>query len=985
MTRWVLCVTAIAVLTASAHGAPVVQVIDDFEGETPPLHPDAQVVAIDGNHVLRWQPTGTEPFFLNYDYRGRDIEMSEWDRLVFRYRIEAEAVDWWGVKVIDHPLGGGLQVPLQVPRGEVVLGEWAEASFNLQGELDRWGDTPNENAQTIIFRASGVKGAPPVFLIDDVRVERVALRMTAKPLTEPARDGDRVGREFELRLESRAEGPMTVSFTAERADTGIELALPGPVELPAGGEATVRVQMSVPADREPLSRAEVTVVASSDDGDRAEARLGTSVPLGEVEHPCLLLARRDVPRILARIEQHEWAARAWDRVRAAADGWLEREIVLPDRGGQWSHWYTCEKCGARLRTVSPTEHACPQCGATYTGWPYDDVVIMAQHSGFSRAVRDLGLAYALTGEPAYAARAREILLAYAARYLEYPLHNIRGEAGSGAMHVAAQPLSEATWLIPIVQGFDCIWDALSPEDRATIADRLLMPAAEIIRPYARSIHNIPCWENAAFGLVGITLGNTELAGQAINGEFGFRNQVAQGVDDDGAWYEGSWGYHYYTMSALQPLAVAAEHVGINLYTDRYLSMFTAPVRMMGPTGQLPAFNDSGRTGALGRAALYENAYAHWPEPELALVINHGSRATMEALLYGAETVPPAASQLASAIFPAAGVAILRTDADPRPEDVVEGVPANYVALDYGPHGGGHGHPDKLGFEAYFLGRLTATDPGSIAYGNPAHTGWYKQTLSHNTVAVDGASQAPTEGRLLFSAFGPDLALVAAESDGAYAGVTLRRVMALLPDALLDLTLALSADQHDYEWAYHSRGEFVTELSLAEWTPPGEGPWAWAEQPRTAGELEAWTAGWKLDDDLTVRCAQSVSQRAELLTALGRGNPPSARDPFVVTRVEGNEVAWATALSWAGGAEPTVTLLRATRDGAELPLSAAAGLQATVGEHRVVLLQADGEAQFGPLSLRGAGALVVFKGEAPVAWLLAEGTELSVGGRLLGGR
>ena len=47
------------------------------------------------------------------------------------------------------------------------------------------------------------------------------------------------------------------------------------------------------------------------------------------------------------------------------------------------------------------------------------------------------------------------------------------------------------------------------------------------------------------------------------------------------------------------------------------------------------------------------------------------------------------------------------------------IPENYLALDYGPHGGGHGHPDKLGFVLYGRGTLLAEDPGCIAYGNPA--------------------------------------------------------------------------------------------------------------------------------------------------------------------------------------------------------------------------------------------------------------------------
>jgi hypothetical protein len=93
MSRWLLSAAAMFLLSAAAAAAPVVRMIDDFEGPSPRLTDDAQIIEIEGNHVLRWQPTGNEPLFLNYDYRGRGVEMAEWDRLAFRYRIEADAVD----------------------------------------------------------------------------------------------------------------------------------------------------------------------------------------------------------------------------------------------------------------------------------------------------------------------------------------------------------------------------------------------------------------------------------------------------------------------------------------------------------------------------------------------------------------------------------------------------------------------------------------------------------------------------------------------------------------------------------------------------------------------------------------------------------------------------------------------------------------------------------------------------------------------------
>jgi len=299
------------------------------------------------------------------------------------------------------------------------------------------------------------------------------------------------------------------------------------------------------------------------------------------------------------------------RLRKGADDWLTRTPEYPDRGSQWWHWYTCKACGARLTTKSPTEHVCPDCGAVYTGWPYDDVVLDRQHGALAGAIRDLGLMYVLTDDTAYAGKAREILLAMRSGTSTTRCMTSTASPNKGGGHVGPQSLDESTWLIPVAQGFDCILDTLSPEDVQTISEKLLLPAAQLIHDHQWGIHNICCWHDSAYGLVGLALEHEGLTYDAINGPKGFRAQVEQGVTDDGFWYESAWGYHFYTMSALQPLAVAARNVGIDLYTDRYKGMYDAPLAFMAPGGELPAFNDSGTANPLGQGSMYEIAYARW--------------------------------------------------------------------------------------------------------------------------------------------------------------------------------------------------------------------------------------------------------------------------------------------------------------------------------------------------------------------------------------
>ncbi len=176
------------------------------------------------------------------------------------------------------------------------------------------------------------------------------------------------------------------------------------------------------------------------------------LPLHLPPHPRLMLTDAEVPAVKARLARAPFLQARYRLLLRSADGWVRKGVDLPPRGGQWSHWYVCKRDGTDLKTVSPTEHRCPSCGTVYHGWPYDDVLLMKTHNGYSSAVRDLGLAHRLTGEKKYADKAREILLAYARAYTRYPLHDKNGQEKVGGGHVGPQTLDEAGWLIGISRG-----------------------------------------------------------------------------------------------------------------------------------------------------------------------------------------------------------------------------------------------------------------------------------------------------------------------------------------------------------------------------------------------------------------------------------------------------------------------------------------------------------------------------------------------------
>ena len=479
----------------------------------------------------------------------------------------------------------------------------------------------------------------------------------------------------------------------------------------------------------------------------------------------LLVDREEIDAARRKAEHNPWARAALDALLARAGKALEQPVALPDRGGQWMHWYSCKRDGVTLQTISPTEHRCPKCGTVYRGDPYDAVVLSHVHNRYSAEIRDLGLAYRFTGKAAYAGRAREILLGYADRYRKYPRHDINGQDQVRGGRIMPQTLDESTWLIPVAWGYALVRETITGTDRRHVEQDLLVEAAEVIRAHHLGIHNIQCWKNSAVALAGWVTGNQELVREAIDDpERGFRAQIARGVTDDGLWFEGSLGYHQYTMQALWPLAEGARHAGLDVYSDRYRTLYDAPLALAFPNGEPPGFNDNRGANVVSYAPLYEIAYARWSRPAYGHLLARTRRESLEALLYGAETVPagpmiPERSEL----LRSAGYAMIRAG-------------GAGIAERFGMHGGGHGHPDMLNIVTFGAGRMWGLDPGSINYGVPLHGEWYRSTIAHNTVSVDQRLQAPVDGKLIDWESGPEETRLATAVQEAYPGITLRRTI-----------------------------------------------------------------------------------------------------------------------------------------------------------------------------------------------------------------
>jgi hypothetical protein len=288
-----------------------------------------------------------------------------------------------------------------------------------------------------------------------------------------------------------------------------------------------------------------------------------------------------------------------------------------------------------------------------------------------------------------------------------------------------------------------------------------------------------------------------------------------------------------------------------------------------PDGSSPGFNDSAGGAVQGLVSMYDLAYARWDKPIFGRLIRKCDRVRWQSLLWGADRLPggnflPTESDN----LPVAGYAMLRTSpADGR---------IDAVAVRYGMHGGGHGHPDKLNIVMHGAGELLAVDPGSISYGAPLHREWYRTTIAHNTVCVDHIGELATR-----------LSATAADTTP---GVLMRRSLGFRSgpsdgqSTLSDRFEVTSDRPHTYDWAFHCRGRLETDLKLSSGGgPPGtKNGYQHIRAVRQAQTDEDFTIKWTQGKArLTLKMKGSPGTTVFIGEAPGRS--PTERVPMIIVR------------------------------------------------------------------------------------------------------
>ncbi|WP_028646688.1 heparinase II/III family protein [Nocardiopsis sp. CNT312] len=462
--------------------------------------------------------------------------------------------------------------------------------------------------------------------------------------------------------------------------------------------------------------------------------------------------------------------------------------ITRERGGWW-HAYVCPAHGVELDHGDLIGDPFPSTGATCRyGCRMDTEAVRGARTVLAHQAAAQRLRRLACGGPTERSEALRLLLEYAELYASLPSKH--PGAADWMLHgrLFHQALTEAIWAVSV-----------SHAARTLTAHRGMRTELGALLPFLRSLGNCAgearavlrrkgevrsnytawlaaaemCCRSAALAIEGAEPDTVELADR-----YGLFEHMRTAVHEDGWEWEGSTYYHLFVLHAYllalrgsRPERLPGDIAGV------LGAMTVALAGIATPAGTLPALHDGPyRREAQSAeicevAALADQLFAGAPLSAVARAAARDVDTELPADLTGWFSGPPLPARAPRRSFSNTGYAVFRS----------AGV---HALLDAGPHGGGHGHLDKLSLYLYADdGTAWQPDPGQVPYAHRTYRTYYAGTKAHPTFRVDDSEQAPCDAVL--------------DGDtgrcvGAYDGVSAMRQVVTGSPYLLDI-LVLEAD------------------------------------------------------------------------------------------------------------------------------------------------------------------------------------------------
>jgi len=442
------------------------------------------------------------------------------------------------------------------------------------------------------------------------------------------------------------------------------------------------------------------------------------------DRPRLLFTPDKVEQLRQRIERDDRTRQAWLRIKQRADRQLTEQLVSREyaEGGSGQH-------------------------GNY-GRPSNQLSSMASN---------LGLAYRLTGDPAYARKLKEALLHYGR------LSRWAGDANrTPPWH---SELNTARFCFGYAIAYDAIHDTLTETERDTIAQSMIrlgiLPTLNDWVLPGRRIHALDSmghnWWSvcvAMAGMASLSLLDDEPQAEAWVAEiaaafpewFDYQGNILQNkspnFDRHGAFYESvnyaNYALYEYLRFHLAYTNVSGPEKALDIPLLKTVGNFFVDTSYPTTDSMLSVnFGDSSlrASGARTLQLLLANGY-HTEAYQWYLSRTDPEPRDPIDLLYGQMRSPeqPPTDLPKSVLYPDIGWAVLRSSWDDN---------ATLLAAKSG-FTWNHAHPDAGSFILFHAGKPLLIDSGNCSYSRREYTSYYRQSEAHNVVLIDGEAQNPED-------------------------------------------------------------------------------------------------------------------------------------------------------------------------------------------------------------------------------------------------
>lgn len=575
--------------------------------------------------------------------------------------------------------------------------------------------------------------------------------------------------------------------------------------------------------------------------------------------------------------QTDWGKKIVEKLKSQI---AEREkfgFELPTKITSRGQNYVCpvDFTELEIRLDDPKWHVCPICKKNYEGEYYDAGWRNKYQHSVHPYILNCAFVYAATQDPAYAKKAKDLILKYAEIYPNFPNFSAEFLARKNNGYwgkMFEQWLEDSGFFADVCPAYELVRETFTPQEREKVEKNLFREGANMISA-RHDKYNWQAWNNACRACLGVVLKDQKLIDSALEGKYGFHEQFPTMVSSDSWVYELSAGYHYYALKAMLLTANALRNSGINLFDEKFVNMFKNVPNCLNSDMTFPAIGDCGYATTMNsNAETYEIALARTGDKQMLEMLSRiyasSPRNSKYALLNNFEIKPDNSPFTpASSNFEVAGIASLRDG-------------KNTLTMLYGYSDNDHTHADKLSIAYHDGAREILLDPGTFSYSTPVYINWHKQTLSHNTLVVDSKSMniknPKAAGKVKNFKADEGGAEIEVECDGLFEGVKLTRKCAVKDGGLSDNFKAESESEHTYDYVlnFFEKPQLPAQTKKVKFAEQG-GAYKFLKNSEAAAfkDFLAFKVGgreFKVKNNLGGEMIAIVSEAPEVIT---RTHPP----------------------------------------------------------------------------------------------------------------